>query len=87
MALLGRRPCLYVEGSCTWQTTTCYQIATIIEAVGAHSSKCTFNPAVQHRQWQDEANEARRVAEKKATKACRVAAEEHRRERNYKRQR
>ena len=25
-APLGRRPCLYVEGGCTWQTTTCDQI-------------------------------------------------------------
>jgi hypothetical protein len=91
MAPLWRRPCLYVEGGCTWQTTKFYQIATITEGVGAHSCKCTFNPPVQHRRRQEEANEARRVAEEEATKArwiaAKKAAEERRRERDYRRQR
>ena len=76
-----------MEGGCTWQTTTCDQIATIIETTGVHISKCTFNPPVQHRRRQEELAEARLVAEEEATKARQVAAKERGKERDYRRQR
>ena len=43
--------------------------------MGDHSKECTFNPAVQHRRWQEEANEA-----------AKAKAEERRRQQDYKRQ-
>jgi hypothetical protein len=49
MAPIARRPCLYTEAGCTWQTPQCDQITTVNKGqqnVRAHSTECLSNPAM-----------------------------------------
>ena len=102
MAPIARRPCLYMEGGCTWQTPQCDQISTIAEAeayVGRHSAECTFNPTVVeervHRRRMEAEEVARRAAAEERQEERRQAAElrreaaeaeERREQRDYERQ-
>ena len=91
MAPIARRPCLYLDGGCTWQTPQCDQIDTIAEAklyVKLHSSECLFNPAVAEERTHRRQAEAAETTERREAEARREAtkAEERREQRDYLRQ-
>ena len=91
MAPIARRPCLYLDGGCTWQTPQCDQIDTIAEAklyVKLHSSECFFNPAVAEERTHRRQAEAAETTERREAEARREAtkAEERREQRDYLRQ-
>ena len=80
MAHLARRPFLYRENGCPWQTPECKQITTMVKAkiyVRAHSTDCNYNPVVvqdtQHKREREEAETARRIAIKVAEVNQRIA--------------
>ena len=98
MAPVARRPCIYSEDGCGWQTPQCDQITTTIEAteyVKAHAAGCYYNPtAIEERQYrrQQEAEEIVRreeeIARREAAERRReeIATEERREQREYQRQ-
>ena len=78
MAPIARRPCIYTEDGCNWQTPQCDQITIIAEAqenVRLHSTECIFNPrAVEERQYQRQV-EADEIARREAADLRREVTE------------
>ena len=91
MAPLARRPCIYTEDGCNWQTPQCDQITTVAEAqenLKLHSTECIFNPRVveERRYWRQV--EADKIDRRETANLRREAAEaeERREQRDYQRQ-
>ena len=91
MAPIARRPCIYTENDCNWQTPQCDQITTLAEAqenVRLHITECIHNPRVVEEKQYRRQQAADEIARREAAELRReeTEAEERREQRDHLRQ-